>query len=250
LILCILYSKLKIKTTRGDAIVAIMAAIVPCYNPGKVCQEVFEQLPNYVDRVLAIDDASTDETPTILRDLGIETITHPVNRGKGAALLGGFNHLLQDPQVHSILTIDSDGQHQPRDIPLLAAALKEERVGVVVGSRMEAPDNMPIHRRLANSISSGLISWVAGQKIPDSQSGFRLHSRALLEEILPNISGDHFEMETELLIRACRAEYRVLATPIPSIYTEDALRSSSYHPIRDSWRIGKIIFKFMWEPRR
>ncbi len=220
-----------------------IAALVPCYNPGELCRPVFEALPRYVDRVVAVDDASTDATPAILRELGVDTLRHEVNRGKGAALLTGFDHLLADPCWDAVVTLDSDGQHRPEDIPRLAAELSDPNVGIVVGSRMGEPGAMPLQRLLANRLSSGLISFVAGQKIPDSQSGFRLHRRALLEKIRPRLSGMGYEMETEILIYASWEGFSVLPVSIPSIYTQDASRKSRYRPLADSRRIGKVIWQ-------
>lgn len=219
-----------------------IAAVVPCYNPGDLCRPVFAALPLYVERVLAVNDASTDHSPAILEELGVETLHHKVNRGKGAALLTGFDHLLRDPTLELILTLDSDGQHRPEDIPRLAQAMASERVGLAVGSRMDAPAGMPLRRRWANRLSSGLISRVAGQVIPDSQSGFRLHRRALLERVRPRLSGQGYEMETQMLIYACWEGFLVVAAPIPSIYTPDSSRRSRYRPLADSARIGRVIW--------
>ncbi|MBE7558766.1 glycosyltransferase family 2 protein [bacterium] len=220
-----------------------IVALVPCYNPGELCRPVFSQLPRYVDRILAVNDASTDNTPDILAELGVETLHHAVNRGKGAALLTGFDHLLADGFWEMLLTIDSDGQHRPQDVPRLVAAMSAPRAGLAVGSRMGEPGAMPLRRRLANRLSSGLISYVAGQRIPDSQSGFRLHRRELLEKIRPRLSGQGFELETEVLVLASWEGFGVVAVPIPSIYEEGSNRASRYRPVADSYRIGKVIWR-------
>ena len=220
-----------------------LAALVPCYNPGELCRPVFTELPKYADSIVAVDDACTDTTPRILSELGVTTLRHEVNRGKGQALLTGFDHLLAQPDVEFVVTIDSDGQHRPEDIPRLLAAMTDPKVGLAIGSRMAATANMPLERKLANRSSSGLISWVAGQRIPDSQSGFRLHRREVVEMLRPKLSGGRFEMETEVLIYTSWAGWRIAAVPIAAIYEEGSSRASRYRPIRDSYRIGSCIWR-------
>jgi hypothetical protein len=137
-----------------------------------------------------------------------------------------------------VLTIDADGQHDTTRAPSLVAAL--DHADVVVGARERARTAMPLHRRLSNAVSSAAISVCAGCTLPDTQSGYRAISAAVLRRVQPE--GDRYEFETDFLIRAARAGFRIECVPVPTIYGAP----SHFREIRDAMRVVHTI----WRHRR
>jgi glycosyltransferase involved in cell wall biosynthesis len=221
-------------------------AVVPCYNVGSLCVPVIEQTQKYVDRVIAIDDGSTDDTASHLAATAAEILTHKKNAGKGAALLTAFRHILTEPQCKDyqlIITIDGDGQHNPEEIDALLNKCSADPNCIVVGTREVNRPDIALRRRLGNILSRYFISKVCGQYIPDTQSGFRVFPRELLRKILPRLQPGRYEMETAFLILAARAGYKIVSHEISTIYTEDSNRVSSFNPYLDTYLVFKVVLK-------
>lgn len=221
-------------------------AVLPCYNVGDLCVPVIEQTAEFVDKILAVDDGSTDDTPKHLAGAGIAMLTHPENAGKGAALITAFERILNDPeyaQYDAILTIDGDGQHNPQEIPLLLEAFGREPGSVVVGTREVDRPDIKARRRWGNIISRYFISKTCGQYIPDTQSGFRIFSRELLGKILPGLGPGRYETETAFLILAARAGHKIVPVSISTIYTDEAEQVSSFNPYLDTYLVFKVVAK-------
>ena len=180
-------------------------AIIPCYNVGDLCVPVIEQTDKLVDKILAVDDGSTDGTAGHLASTGVAILTHERNAGKGAALITAFEHVLKHPEYgeyDAILTIDGDGQHDPKEIPGLLEAYRRAPDSVVVGPREVDRPDIKWRRRWGNILSRYFISKACGQYIPDTQSGFRVFSRELLREIASELNKTMPKMidkDTELM---------------------------------------------------
>lgn len=218
-----------------------VAVVVPAYNAARHLGGVLDRLLELVPPadVWVVDDGSFDATADVASRRGVHVLRQTPNRGKGAALRRGFAATLEYERV---ATLDADGQHDPRDLPrLLAAATHAD---VVVGSR-ELGRSMPAHRRLGNRLSSRLIGALAGQPVPDSQSGYRVHSRRALASVLPMIGGaGGYVFETELLVRAARQGYRLAAVTIPTVYADE---QSHFRPLqqlpRFLWLFARLFFE-------
>lgn len=226
-----------------------VCVIIPCYNVGPRCIPVIREASRHVGRVLAIDDGSTDETRASIRQSGAELVAFERNRGKGFALLEGFSVALLDERIKVIMTLDGDGQHDPREIPTLLAAFSAGAGDLIIGARAGPWKAMPLKRRLANRCSSFLISKLCGQPLPDSQSGFRLISRPALERLLPSLRPGRYEMETQMLILASREGCRIASVPVSTIYSDSALAASSFHPFRDTLLVARVICQAFWHHR-
>ena len=156
------------------------AAVVPCYNVGKACEPVLRQTSALITTVVAVNDGSTDDTASVLSGLNLSNLSvlqHPSNRGKGAALMTGFRHLLDTTDCDAIITLDSDGQHDPSLVPEFQHVFDSNQADLIYGNRMVRMSGMPHHRRWLNSLSNRIISRICKQRIADSQCGFRLYSR-------------------------------------------------------------------------
>jgi glycosyltransferase involved in cell wall biosynthesis len=220
--------------------------IIPCYNVGALCAPVIEQTGKFVDKIIAVDDGSTDDTSEHLSKTGVTLLTHQRNAGKGTALLTAFKHFLESRECEeydSVLTIDGDGQHNPQEIGRLLDAYAAEPDSVVVGTREVDRPDIKFRRRWGNILSRYFISKACGQYIPDTQSGFRVFSREALREIMPHLWPGRYETETAFLILAARAGHRIVPVTISTIYTDEAERVSSFNPYLDTYLVSKVVAK-------
>ena len=218
-----------------------VVCVIPAYNAarslGAVIAGLRESLPNAV--IVGIDDGSADETGDIVSKQCDSGESFETNRGKGAALRAGFSHAIALGATR-ILAIDADGQHDPRCAPSLIEAL--DTADVVVGTRRRDRRSMPLPRRLSNALSSAAISTIAGQRIPDSQSGYRAMRRSVVETV--RAVGDRYEFETDFIIRAARARFNIASVPVPTIYVPRGQGGRShFRECRDTARVVATILR-------
>jgi glycosyltransferase involved in cell wall biosynthesis len=191
-----------------------------------------------------INDGSSDDTAQLAIKAGAVVISHLKNEGKGAALKTGFSYCLQQG-YEAVVTMDSDGQHDIADIPKIVEALSFPGVMIAVGERLMEGSSMPLVRRLTNQFMSWVISMLARQKISDSQCGFRVIRKEVLESI--NLSSSHFDLESELLIAAGIAGWRFVSVPIQTIYNKNG---SHIRPFVDGVRFIRLVFRYMFHAPR
>lgn len=198
--------------------------LIPALNSHQFLPELLARiadvqidLPGSKFSVLIVDDGSQPPLNVLtIPGLEIELIRHPRNRGKGAALRTGFSHFLNRAEVFTIMTIDADLQHPPEQITAFLNTFNAGRSDIVIGHRSKNPGIMPWHRILSNTITSMIISMMIRQYIPDSQCGFRLYSRRVLEQI--HLTEERFHLESEILIRAGWKHFQIASIPVPTIY--------------------------------
>ena len=199
--------------------------LICAYNSESTLLDVLHDLKDYPELdILIVNDGSTDKTLEIARSAGIETISHPKNMGKGAALRTGFDFALKK-NVDFIITIDADKQHPAEKIREFIAIHKKYPDDVILGKR-ERDENMPWIRKFSNSVSAALISWRIGQKIYDAQCGFRLIPAKYLSWRLSNIRG--FIFESEVLIKLALNKVNFKFIPIQTIYPDTGSSKMTY----------------------
>ena len=223
------------------------AIVVPCYNEAECLYSVIENLLQLAEHVIVIDDGSTDPIEEHLGNLKCKLVRFPKNRGKGHALLEGFKIAQQIEGASCVVTLDSDGQHDPKEISNLYDAFQNEDAALIIGSRSFGSDNVPIRSRIGNVLTSRLTGILLGQYLPDTQSGFRLHSMPLIDDILKNVQGGRFETEMEIIALALRSRFKVIPVPISTIY-EQGNKSSHFNIFRDSFLIYKqlLLHRLRW----
>jgi glycosyltransferase involved in cell wall biosynthesis len=229
------------------------AAVIPAYQDEKHIGEIARRTRERLDHVLVVDDGSTDQTEQRAREAGAEVIVHAQNQGKGEALKTGLAHWLeagnsssseQKEQITWVVLLDSDGQHLPEEIDnFLLAAASVTQPTFFIGNRMGDVARMPLVRRLVNRYMSNEISRLCGQRIPDTQCGYRMLHRQIIPDMLAG--GHRFDYETEALIIASRKGYRIESVPIATVYTDQI---SKIHPLRDSLRFFKLMRRYKASP--
>ncbi|HOJ30726.1 MAG TPA: glycosyltransferase family 2 protein [bacterium] len=215
-----------------------IAVLIPAHNEARTIGKLVDNILEIVDYVCVVDDGSNDNTGNIAKQHGAIVITHPVCKGKGAALKTGFQHF-QNLPYDVIIAMDGDGQHPVSDLHVFIEAIKKnKKAGIIVGKRKIIGSDMPPIRRLTNLSMSILISILAFQWIPDSQNGFRAIRKKVVENML--IITNHFETETEILLRACWKGVKISSVPVSTIYQSE---KSKIKPIRDTIKFFLMLLK-------
>ena len=215
-----------------------IAAVIPAYGEEKHIGDVVRRTRQQLDHVLVVDDGSNDQTAARAREAGAEVIVHPQNRGKGEAIKTGLRHWL-DRQFTYVVILDADGQHLPEEIDRFVNVALASDAQLFIGTRMNDLSGMPPLRRIVNRYMSKRISRTCGQRIPDTQCGFRMLHRQLVPDVLGG--ANRFDYETEMLIFASRKGYRIESVPISTVYCDEV---SSIHPIRDTIRFFKLMRRY------
>lgn len=224
---------------------ANVLALLPAHNEQATIREVAEAVLRHVDRALVIDDGSDDRTSEeAVRVARTEVLRIP-RTGKGGALRAGFAHAVA-AGFDWVLTIDTDGQHDPDEIPAFLAAANAGGVPMVVGSRRQDLADMPLLRRATNVFMSWWLSRLAHQAIPDSQNGYRLIATTVLREI--PLTTCHFETESELLVAAARRGVPIGSVPVRTIYRKGG--TSHIRKVPDTWRFLRLCVRRPWTSGR
>lgn len=217
-----------------------VAIVIPAYNEAATIADVASRARTDVPWVIVVDDGSTDGTADKLADMDVTVLRNPENSGKGASIVRGARHALQQG-AKAVITLDGDGQHQPEDIERVLTAARLYPGMIIVASRLRHTENAKPLRLFANRFANFWISWAAGYWIPDSQSGFRLYPAAVFERtVVPHGRERSFVFESEVLIASAWCGIRSEPVPIDSVYFRMA-RPSHYKPTLDTARIVRMV---------
>ena len=222
-----------------------IAALIPAYFEEKRIGDVARRARVQLDCVLVVDDGSTDATADAAREAGAEVISHPHNKGKGAAIKTGLAELTVRASVAHILILDADGQHLPEEIPRFLEEANRSGAALLVGTRMSDTRTMPLVRQLTNRTMSSMISVLIGQHVPDTQCGFRMFTRELALEFM-NTASSNFDFETEMLAIAARCGGKIAAVPVSTVYGDE---KSKIRPVRDTVRFLALMKRLRREMR-
>ena len=220
------------------------AALIPTLNNSTTLWEVVEGTLRAIPDVLVIDDGSSDSTAEILAALGdrVRVLRHPTNLGKGRALRDGFAQLLADGFTHAI-SLDSDGQHFPEDIPVFLEAIRRAPRALAIGQRDLNGAGAPKKSRFGLWFSNAALRRLGGARLADSQCGFRSYPLAPITDL--GLRGDRYDLELEVLIKAARAGIPLEPVPVRVTYTPPGGRVSHFRPVRDFLQIGFAVLRIL-----
>ena len=176
-------------------------AVIPCYNEEATIGSVVLKAKRHVDKVLVVDDGSSDDTTKVAKDAGAFVVPHKTNRGKSAGIKTGFKYALAHGFEY-VVTIDGDGQHNPDEIPVILEDIKNNGHDICIGVRYGESTEMPLWRKFGKRTLDYVTSFGNGGHVTDSQSGFRAFNKRALQGITPRLNGDAFSVESEQLIKA------------------------------------------------
>jgi glycosyltransferase involved in cell wall biosynthesis len=213
-----------------------VCVIVPTYNNERTIADVLRRVQAYTRNIIVVNDGSTPATMTAIRSLEQlpEIVDYIPNRGKGYALKMGFRRALELGYRYAI-TIDSDGQHFPEDIPAFMDCHAADKEALIVGARNLTADNMPSKNTFANKFSNFWFHLQTGIRLEDTQSGFRLYPLERINLRLPITP--RYEAELEFLVFAAWRGVPVVSVPVRVWYPPEDERVSHFRPFRDFFRI-------------
>lgn len=210
--------------------------IIPTYNNQNTLKRVVDGVLKITDKVIIVNDGSTDDTKSILAQYkDVEQIHFKKNIGKGFALRKGFEKALDLDYSHAI-TIDSDGQHYPEDILLFLEFMKDQPETLVIGSRDMNQEGVPNKSSFGNKFSNFWFWFETGVSLKDTQSGFRLYP---IKKIPKSWFTKKFEFEIEVIVRSAWKGINVCNIPIQIKYDPEE-RVSHFRPFKDFSRISVL----------
>jgi glycosyltransferase involved in cell wall biosynthesis len=193
---------------------------LPAFNEGKNIASIIAQLKKKYALIIVCDDGSSDFTSVIAEEMGAIVIKHKKNLGYGAAIRSLFLKA-QELDCDILVTFDSDGQHKISDIESVIQPIENKQANIVIGSRFlgNIEGDVPSYRKLGIKAITNLVNSNTGNKITDSQSGFRGYDKKTLEKIIPSESG--MGVSTEILIKANKHEFKIIEVPITILYEKE-----------------------------
>ena len=210
--------------------------LIPAYNEAARIAQVVRAVKERGYGALVVDDGSSDPTAAKALAAGALVERRATNGGKGAAIRRGLETFLH-LNAKAVILMDSDGQHDPDELPLFLGALAG--ADVVVGNRLDRPDGMSALRCLTNRLMSWTLSRLAGRRIPDTQCGYRALTREAVSRL--RLKTDRFEIESEMLLEAAARGLRIVSVPVRSIYAGERSR---IRPFGDTLRFFLFLIKY------
>lgn len=206
--------------------------VIPAYNEEESIGDVISSALRF-GKVIVVDNNSHDSTVKVSHKAGAEVIRCKI-QGAGAATREGIKYALTyKPDI--IITIDSDGQHDPLEIGRVCEPIEIGYADVVIGSRFLVKNGMPKYRRLGNDIISMDCNYYADYKIMDTQSCFRAFTRDIAERV--ELTEDGFGFSTEFIIKARKLGAKIVEVPIRCIYFEEFSQNSTLNPVKHGFNV-------------
>jgi glycosyltransferase involved in cell wall biosynthesis len=197
-----------------------IVVVMPAHNEATVVGSVLANIPSHIAsmnvRTIVVDDGSSDATGQIAQQQGALVVRHLTNLGVGAATVTGLR-AAEELNADIIVTMDSDGQHDPADIDRLVRCLQDGPFDVVIGSRLVDPRGMPFSRIAANLLLNAITYIVYRKIVSDSQSGFKVFSRRALAAI--DLKSAGYEVCSEIIGEIYRKNLRYKSVPVRAVYT-------------------------------
>lgn len=226
-----------------------LAIVLPSLDPDRKFAAVVRGLiEGGFEKIVIVDDGSDPDHQKWFEEAAeysqCTVLHHGVNKGKGRALKTAFSYVLENiPEAEGVVTIDGDGQHLLQDIIQCGNVMLDHPEKVVLGCRDFDLPNVPPRSVAGNKFTSRAFRLLFGIRLGDTQTGLRAISRQYLEDFC-RIDGERFEYETNMLLQMKRSGIDFIQQPIETVYDEEDY-SSHYNALKDSWKVGKVMLKFL-----
>ena len=212
--------------------------IVPSLDPDEKLLKVVEGLlkEGFRDIILVNDGSGPDHTAPFeeaAKHPEVTVLTHEVNRGKGRAMKTAFSWCIK---------------HRPHDVRRCAEAMLADPEKIWLGVRDFSLEHVPLRSRFGNNLTRGIMRLACGVDVTDTQTGLRAIPAKDLS-LMCSIDGERYEYETEMLLSVRKAGVGIGEVVIETVYINEN-ETSHFHPLKDSWKIYKIIFRHMLRAKR
>ena len=216
---------------------------IPAFNESKAIADVIRKAKKHASKVLVCDDGSDDDTSRVAEEAGATVIRHNRNKGYGAVIKTLFE-AARDINPDVMVTLDSDGQHDPDLIPYVIKPILEDEFDLVIGSRFlnhNDTEQVPAFRRLGIKALTSMVRKISYHDITDAQSGFRAYSRRALSKI--ELFEVGMSVSTEILIKA--KERNLTMTEIPLNVNYNIADTSTHNPLSHGMNVLHSILQFI-----
>tara|TARA_Y100000768_G_scaffold214153_1_gene161386 strand:- start:2960 stop:3904 length:945 start_codon:yes stop_codon:yes gene_type:complete len=232
--------------TKADDGTPFIVAGMPMYNEEETIGTVVTLALKYADAVICVDDGSSDSSARIAEACGATVIRHRVNRGYGGALKSLFNQAIE-MKATALVVLDSDGQHEVADIPMLLKPILDKQADFVIGSRFidgGGGTDMPAYRRLGIKVITAASNLSRDISIKDTQSGFRAFSAHALQVLRFDCEG--MELSLEMLEDAHEKQLKI--SEVPTVVRYDVPKGSNFTAVSHgftvlSWALVSLSHK-------
>lgn len=216
-----------------------IGVVIATYDNAGTIANVVRRVEAITRDIIVVDDGCTDNTLALLQQLDVppHIVTYKPNRGKGHALVQGFNKAMQLGWDY-VITLDSDGQHFPEDLPQLVAAWTQHKDALIVGERGTGHLNMPRGNTMANKFSNFWFTLQTGIQLNDTQTGFRLYPLKRLRWL--GITTSRYEAELEMLVFAAWHGIEIVPVKVRVYYPPQGERVTHFRPWADFGRISLL----------
>lgn len=216
-----------------------IGVVIATYDNAGTIANVVRRVEAITRDIIVVDDGCTDNTLALLQQLDVppHIVTYKPNRGKGHALVQGFNKAMQLGWDY-VITLDSDGQHFPEDLPQLVAAWTQHKDALIVGERGTGHLNMPRGNTMANKFSNFWFTVQTGIQLNDTQTGFRLYPLKRLRWL--GITTSRYEAELEMLVFAAWHGIEIVPVKVRVYYPPQGERVTHFRPWADFGRISLL----------
>ena len=222
---------------------ALTIASMPAYNEERSIANVIRGCESYVDKVVVVDDGSTDTTAQIALALNAHVVRHPINLGYGAALRSCFEEA-RKMGADRMVIIDSDGQHDSEDIPKLLEPISRG-YDLVIGSRFITKNTkkIPLYRKAGMKVLDAITNFIGKIDVTDSQCGFRAYSRHAIEVL--QVSGNGMSAGSEILLQIKENNLRIKEVAICCNY--DLENTSKQDPVTHGLNVIMYLVRVLKE---
>ncbi|MDD6474228.1 MAG: glycosyltransferase family 2 protein [Sodaliphilus pleomorphus] len=216
-----------------------IGVVIATYDNAGTIANVVRRVEAITRDIIVVDDGCTDNTLALLQQLDVppHIVTYKPNRGKGHALVQGFKKAMQLGWDY-VITLDSDGQHFPEDLPQLVAAWTQHKDALIVGERGTGHLNMPRGNTMANKFSNFWFTLQTGIQLNDTQTGFRLYPLKRLRWL--GITTSRYEAELEMLVFAAWHGIEIVPVKVRVYYPPQGERVTHFRPWADFGRISLL----------
>jgi GT2 family glycosyltransferase len=223
-----------------------VVVMIPAFNEEKTIGRIVLQARKYADMVVVCDDGSSDLTAEIAQGLGADVIRHKENRGYGATIQSLFERA-KELGADVVVTVDGDGQHDPKEIPTLLDPILRKKKDIVIGSRFlkrQDGSGIPSFRRFGINAITKLTDVLSEQTLSDAQSGFRAYKTEALDAL--SLSENGMGLSVEILVQA--KKHGLMIEEVPASCKYDGIeKSSKTNPLRQGLEVVMSLLRLVVE---
>ena len=227
-----------------------VVVVMPAFNASATLGKTLRDIPaSFADEIILVDDASTDDTVTVARELGLTVIVHERNSGYGANQKTCYDEALKR-EADIVIMIHPDYQYDSRLARIFAHLISDNICDIVLGSRVRTrkeclESGMPFYKYVSNRFLTLIENIITGQNLSEWHTGYRAYSKKVLETIPYRSNSDDFVFDSQFLLQASYFGFRIGDIPVPCRYTSEASSINFYRSVIYGLGTMKSLVQFL-----